>query len=61
MQIIKIRINALFKPHPHNREPLGRETIRSARFRASLPLDTLKVDPVVVGEGVQPRAKGDAA
>lgn len=61
MQIIKIRINTLLEAHPHNREPLRRETIGSARLGASLPLDTLKVDPVVVGEGVQARAKGDAA
>lgn len=61
MQIIKIRINTLFKTHPHNREPLWRETIGPARLGASLPLDALKVDPVVVGEGIQARAKGDAA
>ncbi|TLD27096.1 hypothetical protein PspLS_04612 [Pyricularia sp. CBS 133598] len=61
VEVVAVDIDALGDAEPHEGVALGGEAVGTRRVLADVPLDTLKVDPVVVGHAVQARAEGDAA
>lgn len=61
MQVVGVNPNSVIDLDPHEGEPLRSQAIVARRVGALVPLDTLEVDPVEVGQSVQARPKGHAA
>lgn len=57
MQVDKVDIDTLFESDPHERETFWCQAVVFRSIGALTPLGTAKVDPVVVGEGVETRTE----
>lgn len=61
MQVVDVDVHAIVDRRTHERVSLGRQAIVLRRIAASIPLDALEVDPVKVGQGIEPGTERNAA
>ena len=60
MQVVQVDFDAVGDLHAHEGEALGRQAVGFVD-EALPPFDLLEAAPVVVGDGVEAAAEGDAA
>lgn len=58
VQVIGVDEHAVSELHAHERKPLGRQAVRFRGVAARVPLDARVLEPVVVGQTVQPGSEG---